>query len=47
MRLDDENGAITRQGWLCIAICAICFIAVVAWGVVTLIVKLWMCLVTL
>lgn len=47
MRLDDENGEITRRGWLCIAACAIFFCVIVAWGVIAIIVKLWMYLVTL
>ena len=47
MRLDDENGEITRRGWLCIAACAIFFFAIMAWGVIAIIVKLWMYLVTL
>lgn len=47
MRLDDENGMITPEGWLAIAACAIFFCAVVAWGVIAIIVKLWMYLVTL
>lgn len=42
MRLDDENGMITRRGWLCIAACAIFFFAAAIWAVVTIIVKLWM-----
>ncbi len=46
MRLDDENGTITRRGWLCIALCVILFCAVLAWGAVTVIVELWMYLVT-
>lgn len=47
MRLDDENGTITRRGWLCIALCVILFFAALAWGVIAIIVKLWMYLVTL
>ena len=47
MRLDDENGAITRRGWLCIALCVILFFAALAWGAVALIVNIWMRLVTL
>lgn len=47
MRLDDENGSITPGGWLAIAACAIIFFGVVAWIVITLVLKLWMCLVML
>ena len=47
MRLDDENGKITPGGWLAIAACAIIFFGLIAWAVITLIVKLWMHLVTL
>jgi len=46
MRLDDENG-ITPEGWLLIAFCAIFFCGVVLWAAITLIVKLWMFLVTI
>jgi hypothetical protein len=47
MRLDDENGEITRRSWICIAACAVFFCAIVAGGVIAIIVKLWMYLVTL
>lgn len=47
MRLDDENGEITPEGWLAIAVCAIIFFGLIAWAVITLIVKLLMYLVTL
>ncbi len=47
MRLDDENGEITPGGWIAIAACFILFLGVVAWAVITLLLKLWMYLVML
>ena len=46
MRLDDENG-ITPRGWITIAFCAIIVFAILAWAAITLIVEIWMTLVTL
>ena len=46
MRLDDENG-ITPRGWITLAFCAIIAGALLVWAAITLIVKLWMTLVTL
>jgi hypothetical protein len=46
MRLDN-HGKITPEGWLLIALCAIIAGAVLAWAAITLIVELWMYLVTL
>ena len=46
MRL-DEHGKITPEGWLLIAFCAIFFCGVVLWAAITLIVEIWMTLVTL
>ena len=44
---DDENGMITPGGWLAIAACVIIFFGAIAWGAITLLVKLWIYLVTL
>ena len=46
MRLDD-HGKITPEGWLLIALCAIIVFAILAWAAITLIVEIWMTLVTL
>lgn len=46
MRLDN-HGKITPEGWLLIALCAVIAGAVLAWAAITLIVELWMYLVTL
>ena len=46
MRLNDENG-ITPRGWITLAFCAIIAGAVLAWAAITLIVEIWMTLVTL
>ena len=46
MRLDD-NCRITPAGWLLIAFCAIIVFAILAWAVITLLVELWMFLVTI
>ena len=46
MRLDD-NCRITPAGWLLIAFCAVIVFAILAWAAVTLIVDLWITLVTL
>ena len=46
MRLDD-NCRITPAGWLLIAFCAIIVGALLVWAAVTLIVDLWITLVTL
>jgi hypothetical protein len=46
MRLDDENG-ITPRGWITLAFCAIIVFAILAWAAITLIVEIWMTLVTL
>ncbi len=47
MRLDNEFGLITERGWLIIAFCAVLAFGILAWGVITVILKLWMYLVTL
>ena len=46
MRLDD-NGQITPGGWLLIAFCAIVAGGLLAWAAITLIVEIWMTLVTI
>jgi hypothetical protein len=46
MRLDN-HGKITPEGWLLIALCAIIAGALLVWAAITLIVELWMYLVTL
>ena len=46
MRLDN-HGKITPEGWLLIALCAIIAGALLVWAAITLIVELWMTLVTL
>lgn len=46
MRLDDENG-ITPWGCITLAFCAIIVFAILAWAVITLLVELWMFLVTI
>ena len=46
MRLDD-HGKVTPEGWLLIALCAVIAGAVLAWAAITLIVEIWMTLVTL
>ena len=46
MRLDD-HGKVTPEGWLLIAFCAIIAGALLVWAAITLIVELWMYLVTL
>ena len=46
MRLDNR-GEITPEGWLLIALCAIIVFAILAWAAITLIVEIWMTLVTL
>ena len=46
MRLDNHS-KITPEGWLLIAFCAIIAGALLVWAAITLIVELWMYLVTL
>lgn len=46
MRPDDENG-ITPGGWLTIAFCAVIFFGLVLWAAITLLIKLWVFLITL
>ena len=46
MRLDD-NCRITPAGWLLIAFCAIIVGALLVWAAVTLIVELWIILITI
>lgn len=46
MRLDN-HGKITPGGWLLIAFCAIIAGALLVWAAITLIVELWITLVTL
>ena len=43
----DNHGKITPGGWLLIALCAIIAGALLVWAAITLIVELWMTLVTL
>ena len=43
----DNHGKITPEGWLLIAFCAIIAGALLVWAAITLIVELWMYLVTL
>ena len=47
MRLDDEFGLITERGRIIIALCAIIAFGFLAWAAITVILKLWMYLVTL
>jgi hypothetical protein len=47
MRLDDEFGLITERGWIIIALCAVAVFGLIAWGVITLLLKLWIYLVSL
>jgi hypothetical protein len=47
MRLDNEFGLITERGWIIIALCVVLALGILAWGVITAILKLWMYLVTL
>ena len=44
---DDENGNISPERWLAIAFFVIIFFAVLLWAALTLLVKLWIYLVTL
>ena len=46
MRPDDENG-ITPGGWITIAFCAVTLFGLALWAAITVILKLWMFLVTL
>lgn len=46
MRLDYDD-EITPGGWLTIAFCVVILIGLAAWAAVTVILKLWMYLVTL
>ena len=46
MRLDD-NYRITPAGWTLIAFCAIIVGALLVWAAVTLIVELWIILITI
>lgn len=46
MRLDN-HGKITPGGWVLIALCAIIAGALLVWAAVTLIVELWIILITI
>ena len=46
MRLDD-HGKITPEGWLLRALCVVIAGALLVWAAITLIVEIWMTLVTL
>ena len=46
MRLDYDD-EITPGGWLTVALCVVILIGLAAWAAVTVILKLWMFLVTL
>lgn len=46
MRLDYDN-EITPRGWLTIAFCVVILFGLVLWAAITVILKLWMFLVTL
>lgn len=46
MRLDYDN-EITPGGWITIAFCAVALFGLALWAAITVILKLWMFLVTL